>query len=275
MGKMIGFALNHMTCPNLSLDRFLAVARDLGCVGIELRTDIDPAFFERNPPREIARKAREAGLRVLALAELYGFNDLTPARYDEACRLMDLAAACEAEAVVLIPLNEGCVPERAQRLDGLSRALEILAPELSARQLRGFVEPLGFASSSLRLKADVVDVIEALSLAGSVKLIHDTFHHHLSGEQALFGHHTGLVHISGTQGGRRDPATLKDGDRVLVGADDQLENIEQIKALQRAGYAGPLSFEAFAPEVHNLRDPADELSRSLDFIAQQSAAEAA
>lgn len=267
---MIRFALNQITCPNLSFDRFLELARELGCPGVELRTDVDPAFFDKNPPRDIARKVEDAGLRVLALAELYGFNDMTAARYDEACRLMDLAVECNAEAVVLIPLNEG-----DDTPCDLSNALEILAPELVARQLRALVEPLGFATSSLRRKSDVVDVIEVLQLTGTVKLVHDTFHHHLADEQSVFGRHTGLVHVSGVVRGGQSRASLRDADRVLVGPDDQLDNISQIKTLRRSGYTGPLSFEAFAPQVQTLIDPTDELSRSMDFISLQTAAQAA
>lgn len=273
MGKMVSFALNQMTCRNLSFDRFLEVSRALGCVGVELRTDID--FFDVNPPAEVARKVTDAGLRVLALAELYAFNDLTSARYDAACRLMELAVDCGAEGLVLIPSNEGPEPERQRRLDGLHRSFEILAPELAAHTLTGFVEPLGFATSSLQSKADVVETVIEMGLTSRIKLVHDTFHHALAQENAVYAAHTGILHVSGVSLLNKPISELQDKDRGFVGADDQLGNISQINALCADGYAGPLSFELFAPEVHSLRDPAPALLQSIEFITQQHAAKAA
>ena len=51
--------------------------------------------------------------------------------------------------------------------------------------------------------------------------------------------------------------------------------MEQIAALQAAGWNGPVSYEAFSPEVHAYADPAGELSKSFDFIRQSLAARAA
>ncbi len=40
------------------------------------------------------------------------------------------------------------------------------------------------------------------------------------------------------------------------GRGDRLGNIEQLRALRRGGYRGPLSFEPFAAELRHLADPA-------------------
>ena len=37
----------------------------------------------------------------------------------------------------------------------------------------------------------------------------------------------------------------------------------------KAGYAGPVSFEPFAKEVHDLANPEVEIAKSFDFIASQ------
>ena len=68
---------------------------------------------------------------------------------------------------------------------------------------------------------------------------------------------------------------MRDPHRVLVTKGDRLGNVEQIAALQAAGWNGPVSYEAFSPEIHGLADPAGELAKSFDFIRQGLAARAA
>ncbi|MCW4628853.1 hypothetical protein [Marinomonas rhodophyticola] len=67
--------------------------------------------------------------------------------------------------------------------------------------------------------------------------MHDTFHHKGAGEEEFFPERTGLIHISGLE----DDITFNDmldGDRVLVGPKDRLDNIEQLRTLLAAGYLG-------------------------------------
>jgi 2-keto-myo-inositol isomerase len=54
----------------------------------------------------------------------------------------------------------------------------------------------------------------------------------------------------------------------LVDSDDRLENLAQIRTLEAAGYKGPYSFEPFAAEVHELKDPAAAVRDSIDHISQ-------
>ncbi len=141
--------------------------------------------------------------------------------------------------------------------------------------LTGLVEPLGFGSSSLRSKAEAATVIDALDAARTFRLIHDTFHHHLSGGGAVLPDHTGLVHISGVTDGAVAGADMTDAHRGLVDRNDRLGNCDQIAALIAGGYDGPLSFEAFAPEVHALADPKSALLASMAFIRAEVQAHAA
>ncbi|MBW8283735.1 MAG: TIM barrel protein, partial [Rhizobium sp.] len=106
----------------------------------------------------------------------------------------------------------------------------------------------------------------AVDGTGVFKLVHDTFHHHLAGEPALFPAMTGLVHISGVTDPAVSVADLRDSHRVLVDSDDRLDNVGQIRALRAAGYSGPLSFEPFAPSVHALTDPRAAVRESIDYI---------
>jgi 2-keto-myo-inositol isomerase len=146
---------------------------------------------------------------------------------------------------------------------------------LAAHDLIGLVEPLGFESCALRLKAEAVDAIEALDATGRFKLVHDTFHHTLAGGGPIFAAHTGIVHISGVTDPSLSVSEMQDRHRVLVDGRDRLSNLEQIEALMQAGYDGPMSFEPFSPQVHGFTDPKAELSGSFDFISTRLAGMAA
>src|SRR5262249_39967410 len=109
--------------------------------------------------------------------------------------------------------------------------------------------------------------IEQLGPEASFRLVHDTFHHHLAGEEPLFARTTGLVHISGVSDPAGSVGAMRDPHRALVGHKDRLDNVGQVRPLVAAGYEGPFSFEPFASEVHALADPQKALKDSMDFIA--------
>ena len=129
---------------------------------------------------------------------------------------------------MLVPSNDGAPPDRLDRRRW-RRSRAILAP----RGLVGLVEPLGFATSALRRKSEAVAAIDAVGGRDVFRLVHDTFHHHLAGEAALFPAATGLVHISGVDDPALAAAAMRDADRGLVTADDRIGNIAQIQALLR------------------------------------------
>jgi 2-keto-myo-inositol isomerase len=263
---MTDFALNHMTAPGLSWQAFLDLARGLDCVGVEFRNDLKGPLFDWADPAAVGKAVRDRGLRFLALAEVKMFNDWSDAKAAEALALMQIAKVAGAEAVSLIPRNDGVATDRAESRKVTELALREILPMLKAHGLKAMVEPLGFAVCSLRYKDILADVIDAVGGVGTYYMVHDTFHHHLAGGGALFPELTGIVHVSGVV----DPAVavddMRDPHRVLVDAKDRLGNVAQIRALQAAGYKGPISYEPFAPEVHALADAAPALRASLDFI---------
>ncbi len=257
------FALNHMAAPRRDLAGFFALARALGIDAVEIRNDLDgTAIADGTPPEAVHATAEAAGLTILSINALQRFNDWTPARAAEATALADYAAACGARGLVLVPVCDGTPKDRAK----LEQALSALKSILAQRDLTGLVEPLGFSFSSLRSKADAVAAIAAVGGEGVFRLVHDTFHHHLAGEPDLFPEMTGLVHISGVADDTVSVADMRDPHRGLVAADDRLDNVGQIAALAAGGYAGALSFEPFAPTIHDLADPAAALRESMAFI---------
>lgn len=263
---MPNFAVNHMTIANASYQELLNIAGELCCVGVEIRNDLPGPLFDGASAESAAVAAQSKGLRILALSEITSFNNLSDEKLNQAQSLMKIAHACGAEAVSLIPRNDGQGIEKTVGKTDLRQALIALQPLLEAYDLVGMIEPLGFAESSLRYKSDVVDVIESLDATERFMLVHDTFHHHLAGENAFFPAQTGIVHVSGVVDSSLATDQLQDAHRVLVDESDCLDNIGQIEALLEGGYEGPFSYEAFSPEVHAFTDPRAELFGSFNHI---------
>jgi 2-keto-myo-inositol isomerase len=269
------YALNHMTVARLSFHELVILAAGLGCVGIEVRNDLPQPLFGGMEPAKAGIHIRDSGLRLLAVAEVKRFNDWSTDKEAEALALMQIAKAAGAEAVSLIPRNDNLGMGNGERQANLRVALKALKPMLEDHNLIGMVEPLGFEICALRYKAEAVDGIEAVGGKGRFKLVHDTFHHTLAHGGPLFPDHTGIVHVSGVVDQEVGISDMRDPHRVLVPPQDRIGNIDQIAALQACGWDGPVSFEAFSPEVHAFADPATELAKSFDVIRQGLAARAA
>lgn len=262
---MLPFALNHMTAPNTGWEGFLDLAKGLGCVGVEFRNDLSGPLFGGADPAMVKAAVQKRGLRFLALAEVKMFNDWSAAKAAEAEALMTIAVAAGAEAVSLIPRNDGVATDRKDSARVTELALRELLPMLRAHGLKAMVEPLGFAVCSLRYKDILAEVIDRIGGRGTCFMVHDTFHHALAGFGPIYPDLTGIVHVSGV----KDSITLdqmRDGHRVLVDADDVLGNVAQIRALRAAGYTGPISYEPFATSVHDLPNAGPALAASMEFI---------
>ncbi|MGQ7246462.1 TIM barrel protein [Halomonas sp. V046] len=266
----IRFALNHMVCPRFSIDELMQAAAELGLGGVELRSDIGAHSLTHVDQALAARqRAQELGIEVLSLNALYPFNLWNDERHREAERLAELTAAAGGQGLVLCPWvdGDGDSPD-----SDLETALLVLDEILGRHGLKGFVEPLGFVASSLRFKRDAVAAIDAVGLAQRFSLVHDTFHHQGAGEVELFAARTGLVHVSGVEDPELCFAAMQDGDRLLVGEADRLDNVGQLRRLIEGGYRGDVSFEPFAEKVHALADPLAALEQSLAFLRERLAA---
>lgn len=259
---MLPFAINHMTVPHLRYDAAMDLARAAGCTGIELRNDLGNSLFAGDDPAEVARAATGRGLTIHALAEVKAFNDWSQARAAQALRLIAIAARCGATGVALIPRNDGQGCGNGERQGNLRLALRGLAPMLADHGLIGLIEPLGFARCSLRSKQEAADAIADLDLTDRFALIHDTFHHHLAGGGSVFADLTAMIHVSAVIEDVAD-IDMTDAHRVLPGPGDRLDSGGQLRALRDAGYAGPVSIEAFAPSVHALPDATGPLRAAI------------
>lgn len=272
---MLKFALNHMTVPGLEYEGFLDLAARLGCIGVEVRNDIARPLFEGRDAADAGRMARDRGLRLVGLSQVYPFNDWSDATEDKVGALVATARASGAETISLIPRNDGTRTGNGERHANLRIALKGIKPMVEEAGLVALVEPLGFARSSLRSKQETVETIDALDAGHVFRLVHDTFHHTLAGGGPLFPGQTGIVHVSGLTDASLGVDRMEDAHRVLVDENDRLGNVEQLRALVAGGYDGVISVECFSPDTHALSDPETAIRQSLDFISSELAAEAA
>lgn len=273
---MLPIALNHMTAPDLSCEALIDLAAELGCAGVELRNDLPAPLFGGGSAEAVGKRARRAGIRIVGVSQVQPFDAWSETVRGRIEALIAAAEACGAETISLIPRNDGGGPSgRDERLANLRTVLGTVAGLLRGREIVALVEPLGFTTSSLRHKSDVVDVVDSLGAADRIQLVHDTFHHVLAGGGPIFPEHTGIVHISGVAEPELAADEMRDEHRGLVDAGDRLGNVEQIAALIAAGYRGPISFEAFSPAVHRLDDPRAALRRSIGFLSSELTASVA
>ncbi len=266
---MLPFALNHMTVPNLRHDALVALAARLGCIGVELRNDLGRPLFDGDRPEDVAAQARAQGIRIIGLSQVYPFNAWSDAIAAKVADLIANAKACGAETISLIPRNEGIGCDAPERIANLKLAVHEIAPMLKAADIVALIEPLGFERSSLRSKAETIEVLEQLNVVPHFKLVHDTFHHHLAGGGPFFPDYTGLIHISGVTDQKLAVNAMEDEHRVLVDRDDVLGNVAQIAALRDAGYTGAISFEAFSPLTHQRPDIEAALAESMRYIGTE------
>jgi 2-keto-myo-inositol isomerase len=113
---MLPIGLNHMTVPRLSARVVLDLAVSLGCAGVELRNDLGKPLFDGADAAEFGASARQAGLRIFALAEVKAFNANPNDNRDAATALIKTAVACGAEGVALIPMvSDKSIPRAEQR----------------------------------------------------------------------------------------------------------------------------------------------------------------
>ncbi|MBW9065874.1 TIM barrel protein [Rhizobium herbae] len=267
----VPFALNHITAPALPLKDFFALAASLGISAVEIRNDLaGKAIIDGTPAHDVKALAQTHGLTIISINALQRFNEWNEERAREAQDLVTYARDCGAKALVLVPVNDGSGQGDGERQTDLRQALTALKPMLDEAGIVGLVEPLGFEICSLRSKTEAAEGIRAVGGEGTFQLVHDTFHHHLAGEETFHPELTGLVHISGVVDPAVTVSAMRDAHRVLVGAGDRLDNAGQMNKLRNGCYSGPFSFESFSSEVHQLSNVEAALRDSMAFLASRA-----
>jgi 2-keto-myo-inositol isomerase len=263
----MNFALNHMVAPKLGYADFFDLALSLGVTAVEIRNDIPTSLMGNKNAKAIAKLARDRGITIINVNALQRWNQWNKGKAAEAVRLAEYTALTGAKNLILVPTNDKSFrPSSEQRLDGIRTALDGLKSILKDHGLIGCVEPLGFAECSLRLKKEALTLIDEVNGAKRFKITHDTFHHFVAGETDVFAERTGLIHVSGVVDRKYTISTMRDPQRVLVDAQDMIDNKGQVKCLAAGGYKGYVSFEPFAADVHRSRQIARDVARSMDFL---------
>src|SRR5688572_21756215 len=121
------FALNHMAAPELGLADFFRLAASLGSPEVEIRNDLPRrAIADGTSPEAVRAAAAGAGVTILSINALQRFDDWTTARAREAIDLARFGSASGAQALVLVPVNDGsrgATGDRQRRLRGALRSL--------------------------------------------------------------------------------------------------------------------------------------------------------
>ncbi|GLU31248.1 TIM barrel protein [Trinickia caryophylli] len=268
MSVAVQFSLNRMSAPRMPFADYVGLCRRLGVQAIEIRNDLPGIELVDGTPAERIKEATQAaGLEILTINALQRFEQFDATRAEEAVALAKYAAGCGAKALVMCPTNSVLDSRTAaERHVDYVAALKQLKPILDDHGVLGLVETLGFEECALRRKSDAVKGIYDAAAERHFKLVHDTFHHHLSGEDIFFPDLTGLVHISGVEDGTVPVSGMRDRHRVLVGCGDRLGNIRQLIALRERGYRGHISFEPFAEEIAQASDIEALLRESMAHV---------
>ena len=264
---MIPLALNHMVRAHSRFAAFAKTAHKLGITDVEIRNDL-PGIEIADGTAAISLRAQadDIGVRIIALNALQRFDEWTDARATEAEHLAAYANVCGAD-LVLCPVNDRSdARSSARRADDLRRALRQLAPILERHDVRGLVEPLGFPECALRTKKAALAAIDETETGYVFALLHDTFHHALSGEQEMFPSRTGLVHVSGVTDATLPVESIRDEHRVLVTHQDRLGTLAQVRRLRDGAYGDLISLEPFAVSVYAAPDADQALADCIDLL---------
>jgi 2-keto-myo-inositol isomerase len=259
------FALNHIVAPGLDYRAFFDLAVRTGIDAVELRNEIEGnAIKNGTPPSAIREAAKSRDLNILSINALRRFNDWNRDREKEADQLIGYARECGAQAIVICPVNDPSFDASGpERLKNICDALMRLKPMLADSGIHGLIEAVGFPASTLSLKREAAEAIDAVDGGTIFKILHDSFHHYLAKDSFADPRRIGLMHISGVAD---NPAPRDDSPRILVDERDLLNTTRQMAALRSGGYDGYFSFEPFSPSVQNADDIACNIKRSVRFI---------
>lgn len=263
----VTFALNRTCAPQLSLADFITLAASVGVDAVEIRNDIAGREFADGMPAA-ALKARlvDAGLKLASVNALQRFNDWTPARAEEAKRLIAYSAELGAPGLVLCPAHLPGDDQHADAHNRLCDGLAALKPIFADAGVIGYVEPLGMRHSSMSRQAQAIAALDDIDGGADFQLCYDTFQSFRASDNTLFPDRIGLVHISGIARPDLAPSDLTEPDRGFIFLGDRVSNVARLRAMVDAGYQGYVSMEPFSPETQQDPRLAERLRASLDYI---------
>jgi 2-keto-myo-inositol isomerase len=261
----IKFAMNRTCAPQYLLQAFIDLVLAAGVGAVEIRNDIpEREFMDGTPPEKVLSVLKAANIRVASVNALQRFNEWNAEREAEAKALLGYAAKLGAPGVVLCPVHSpdhGWSEAEAEK--NLRYGLKNLRPILQALGVKGYVEPLGMAGSTMKKQRMAVGAVSDIDGWDVYQLCYDTFQYFRCGDDMFYPERIGLAHISGISRDDLAPGQLTEPDRGLVDATDRVDNIGQIKRLLSSGYKGFVSMEPFSPQVQRSPDLLANLKTSF------------
>jgi 2-keto-myo-inositol isomerase len=263
--------LNRIIKPQVPLEEFLKFSASLGIKYVELRNDFtDKGILDGLSDAALRKAFKDSSIQAVTINALYPFEDIKilNENLEKLNGLIAEAKRINCPQIVLCPLNDANDRRKpAQRANDLVTALNAYGPLFAEAKMIGLIEPLGFEICSLRTKKAALEAVNSCDYPESYKLLHDTFHHYLSGETEFFPKETAIIHVSGVLAGKNKAATT-DEDRILVTKDDIMNNRGQVAALLEGGATVPISYEPFSPQVRELQlsELKLQLQRSIDYL---------
>ena len=149
------FALNHILAPNLNIHDFFKLAKNLNIQNIEIRNDLPKISLYNINAKIIKELVNNYNVNILSINALQKFNIWNKERKEELISLSEFAKKFDCKGIVLVPLNTGEFINKIERIKLLYNSLKNITPILNDYGLLGYIEPLGFEISSLRLKSEV------------------------------------------------------------------------------------------------------------------------
>lgn len=273
------FGLNRIICPSFDIKDFFQLARDLGLQYVELRNDLPGRkVIDHYSAQEIRYLAKRYNIKICSINALPQFNYLE--EIDRTIKklknLLSLAKEIDGQAIVMCPVNlnkvNDLVSSEKQYLE-VVRCLKELIPLFKDYSIQGYIEPLGFETSSLRSILVATKAIKEIGYKG-YKIVYDTFHHALGpddlerlSKEYDMGY-TGLMHISAVTA-ELPAGQYRDEHRNMDFKEDRFKNKEQIDFFIKGGYEGIISFEPFAEEVQKLteRELKELINQAIAYLS--------
>ncbi|NOY10354.1 MAG: TIM barrel protein [Spirochaetes bacterium] len=275
------FALNRIIYPYISLPDFIRLASEIGLQKIEIRNDLpEKDVLDSYSPDEIMGILEERKVEIITINALQNFNvpEILTDNLNELKTLIKTANKIKCRAIVFCPSNNSPEIQKEQEINRAAiETLKGFSHVLEDNNIMGYIEPLGFSTSSLR---SILTAQKLIRESGSTnyRIVHDTFHFYLGPDtmndlltmydRSLIG----LLHVSAVDE-QIPKENLTDNHRILPGTNgtrDILETKEQVKALIDTGCAEDISFEPFSDRVQkmNAEDLKTHVKRSMDYLLQ-------
>ena len=262
-GRAAGVFLNGATIMTTQTGRHVAIAREAGYDGVEVRAErLLDAPDELRAAAQVVREGEVWSLNGVRIG-LRQDGTLERDRLESELRpRLEICRAMRAAYLLAVP----------PRLPGLATAdampairdgLTILRDRAAGDGIRIAFEFLGFFDCPIRTPDAAADAVEPVD---GVELVLDSCHWHASGAGSLERYpveRLAMVHLNDAPA--KEPSRVEDADRLLPG-EGVIALGALVRELARRGYRGPWSLETFNPTYWE-SDPLEVARRGRAALA--------